>query len=163
MANAIYPGTFDPVHNGHVDIVTRASKLFEKLCVAVYSGPSKNVIFSAKERVDLFAEAVAHLDNVQVVKFSGLAPVFAKQNGASFIVRGLRAGVDFESEFEMTLMWRSLNPEIDTVCMMSSLQYQFVYSSRIKEVAQLGGNVHDLVPKKVTEQLKTKLNSISSG
>lgn len=163
MANAVYPGTFDPVHNGHVDVVTRASKLFEKLYVAVYSGPSKNVIFSAKERVDLFAEAVAHLNNIQVVEFSGLAPVFAKQNGANFILRGLRAGVDFESEFEMTLMWRSLNPEIDTVCMMSSLQYQFVYSSRIKEVAQLGGNVQDLVPKRVTEQLKTKLNSISSS
>ena len=161
MASAIYPGSFDPVQNGHVDIVTRASMLFERLWVAVYETPPKKGLFTARERAEFFTEAVAHLSNVQVVTFSGLAPVFAREMGAQFILRGLRAGVDFESEFEMTLMWRNLDPEIDTVCMMSALRYQFVYSSRIKEVAQLGGDVKGLVPHRVFTALKAKFNSVS--
>ena len=158
MPKAIYPGSFDPVHNGHVDVATRASKLFDELVLGIYEAPPKATMFSSQERVDLFSASVAHLDNVRVMAFSGLAVNFARELGAEFIVRGLRAGVDFETEFEMALMWRNLAPDIDVVCMMSALEYQFVYSSRIKEVALLGGDIQGLVPPQVTASLKGKIN-----
>lgn len=157
MVNAIYPGSFDPVHNGHIDIAKRASVLFEKLIIGVYDVPSKELMFSTTERVNMFKEAVNSLPNVEVVSFEGLAPTFAQLVDADFIVRGLRAGYDFEYEFEMTHMWRNLVPEIDVVCMMSALEYQFVYASRIKEVAKLGGNVDNLIPKNVSNAIKAKL------
>ena len=158
MAKAIYPGSFDPVHNGHVDVATRASRLFDELVLGIYEAPPKATMFSSQERVDLFSASVAHLDNVRVMAFRGLAVNFARELGAQFIVRGLRAGVDFETEFEMALMWRNLAPDIDVVCMMSALEYQFVYSSRIKEVALLGGDMQGLVPPQVTASLKGKVN-----
>ena len=161
MPSAIYPGSFDPVHNGHVDIVTRAARLFDRLMIAVYDSPPKQVLFTTDERVKLFKESVEHIPNVDVDSFSALAPSYARQVGAQFIVRGLRAGYDFESEFEMALMWRNLDPEIDVVCMMSALQYQFVYSSRIKEVAKLGGDIQSLVPEPVVAELRSKFNSVS--
>ncbi|MFL2761506.1 MAG: pantetheine-phosphate adenylyltransferase [Dehalococcoidia bacterium] len=157
MVNAIYPGSFDPVHNGHVDIAKRASMLFDKLIVGVYDVPPKELMFSTAERVNMFKESIDSLPNVEVVSFEGLAPSFALEVNADFIVRGLRAGYDFEYEFEMTHMWRNLVPEIDVVCMMSALEYQFVYASRIKEVARLGGNVDNLIPKNVSNALKAKL------
>ena len=156
MPSAVYPGSFDPVHNGHVDIAARASRLFERLLVAVYETPPKSLLFTNEERVTLFKDSVAHLPNVDVVSFNGLAPELARDVGAKFIVRGLRAGYDFETEFEMAHMWRNLDPEIDVVCMMSALQYQFVYSSRIKEVAQLGGDIASLVPEQVAARLRAK-------
>ena len=161
MASAIYPGSFDPAHNGHVDIVQRASKLFDRLVVGVYDSPPKEVLFTTEERVSLFQEAIERLTNVDVVPFRTLATDLAQEVGAQFILRGLRAGIDFESEFEMTLMWRTLDPKIDVVCMMSSLQYQFVYSSRIKEVAKLGGVIDGLVPKRVADELRVKFNLVS--
>lgn len=158
MPTAVYPGTFDPVHKGHVDIAVRAAGVFEELIVAVYeTPPTKSLTFSTAERVDLFASAVRDVANIKVVPFAGLAPQFARENGAEFILRGLRAGFDFELEFEMALMWRNIAPDIDVVCMMSSLEHQFVYSSRIKEVAQLGANIDNLVPDHVAEALKDKL------
>lgn len=157
MTKALYPGSFDPVHNGHVDIVERASKLFDELIVGVYDAPPKNLMFTTEERVDLFQKSVEGLSNVRVQPFMGLAPTVARELDAEFIVRGLRAGFDFEMEFEMALMWRNLAPDIDVVCMMSSLEYQFVYSSRIKEVAKLGGNIDNLVPDHVSAALKGKL------
>lgn len=156
MARAVYPGRFDPVHNGHVDIATRASKLFDKLTIGVYDLPPQRAMFSTEERLSFFRQSVAALPNVEVVKFTGLATDFAIRTGASFIVRGLRAGNDFETESEMALMWRTLSPEIDVVCILSSLQNQFVHSSRIKEVAQLGGDVKSLVPPQVYEELKIR-------
>ena len=159
MAKAIYPGSFDPVHNGHVDIASRASKLFEQLIIGVYEDSPKSLKFSAEERVELFERSVSHLDNVVVMPFSGLVPDVARSHGAEFIVRGLRAGFDFELEFEMALMWRSLAPDIDVICLMSALQYQFVFSSRIKEVQQLGGNIDALVPPQVAEALRAKSGS----
>ena len=161
MPNAIYPGSFDPVHNGHVDIVTRASRLFDRLLVAVYEYPPKKTLFTTQQRVALFRQSVTHLDNVDVVSFNELAVNLARNVGAHFIVRGLRAGIDFESEFEMALMWQNLDPTIDVVCLMSALQYQFVYSSRIKEVAQLGGDIKGLVPPQVATELKTRLHIVS--
>lgn len=154
MVKAIYPGSFDPVHNGHIDIAKRASGLFEKVIVAIYDSPPKNVMFSTEKRVDMVRDCIKDLPNVEVTSFSNLATDFAKQVGAKFIVRGLRAGYDFEYESEMSLMWRNLSPEIDIVCMMSSLQYQFVYSSRIKEVVKLGGKVDSLVPERISTELK---------
>jgi len=156
MASAVYPGTFDPVHNGHVDITTRASKLFERLVIGVYDSPPKELLFSTDERVGFFAGAVSHLANVEVVSFSGLAVDFARRAGAQFILRGLRAGFDFEQEFAMALMWRKLDPGIDVACMMSALEYQFVRSSRIKEVARLGGDTYSLVPQRVASALKDR-------
>ena len=162
MPSAVYPGSFDPVHNGHVDVATRASRLFDRLVIAVYETPPKSMLFTTEERVELFRESVAHLANVEVESFSGLvAPDLARRVGAQFILRGLRAGFDFEAEFEMALMWRTLDPEIDVVCLMSALQYQFVYSSRIKEVAQLGGDVQGLVPERVAADMKVKFETAS--
>jgi pantetheine-phosphate adenylyltransferase len=161
LANAIYPGSFDPVHNGHVDIATRASKLFDRLVIAVYETPPKQTLFTTDERAGLFEDSVAHLSNVEVQPFSGLTTAYARRVGASFVVRGLRAGLDFETEFELALMWRNLDAEIDVVCLMSALQYQFVYSSRIKEVAQLGGDVRGLVPDRVNAELQARFKSVS--
>ena len=156
---AIYPGSFDPVHNGHLDLIIRASDLFEHLTVAVYEEENQNVLFSSSERVNLISESIpSDKKNVEVVAFSGLAVEFAKSLGAKFILRGLRAGFDFELEFEMALMWRSLDQDVDVLCMMSSLQYQFVYSSRIKEVVRLDGDISGLVPANVYTALKEKFS-----
>lgn len=156
MARAIYPGSFDPVHNGHIDVASRASRLFDELIVGVYDAPPKSLMFSTAERVEMFATAVAHLPNVRVEPFVGLAVTFAHSMDAEFILRGLRAGFDFEQEFEMASMWRNLAPDIDVICMMSGLEYQFVYSSRIKEVALLGANVGNLVPEQVAAALNAR-------
>jgi pantetheine-phosphate adenylyltransferase len=115
-------------------------------------------MFSTEERVELFEESVKDVPNISVVPFTGLAPVVARENDAEFIVRGLRAGLDFEMEFEMALMWRHIAPDIDVVCIMSSLEYQFVYSSRIKEVASLGADVSELVPPHISEALSSRIN-----
>ena len=160
MTTAVYPGSFDPVHNGHVDVATRASAVFDRLVIAVYESPPKQILFSSEERVALVEKAVGHLENVEVVAFSGLvAPHLVRNVGAKFIVRGLRAGLDFETEFEMALMWRTLDPDVDVVCLMSALQHQFIYSTRIKEVAKLGGDVRGLVPEFVVSEMKAKYGS----
>ena len=153
MITGIYPGSFDPVHNGHLDIALRASKLFDKLIVGVYDKPNKSNKFSGTERTEMFRNATGSIDNIEVIQFSGLVTSFAKEMSAKVIVRGLRAGFDFETEFEMALMWRNLDPELDIICLMSSLQYQFIYSSRIKEVADLGGDISNLVPQNVLKSL----------
>ena len=158
MVTAIYPGTFDPVHNRHLDVAGRASKLFDKLIIGIYDSPPKNLLFSAEERVEMFSNSVMDKKNIDVLPFSGLAVDFAIEVEADFILRGLRAGIDFEVEFEMAHMWRNLFPNIDVVCVMSSLEHQFIHASRIKEVAQLGGNVEKLVPPGVSDLISEKLN-----
>lgn len=160
MAKAVYPGSFDPVHKGHVDIATRAARVFDVLHVGIYETPPKNLIFTTQERIDMFEKAVGHLSNVEISAFDGLVTDFANSTGSDFIVRGLRAGNDFETEFEMAHMWRNLDSDIDIVCMMSSLQHQFLHSSRIKEVAQLGGDVSELVPIEVVKSIKAKLAQV---
>ena len=156
MASAVYPGSFDPIHNGHVDVITRGSKVFDRLIVGVYDAPPKRLLFTTEERTDLARQAISNLSNVEVRPFEGLAVDFARESGATFIVRGLRAGFDFETEFEMAQMWRSLAPDIDVVCTMSTLEFLFLHSSRIKEVAELGGEIAGFVPEHVAEALASK-------
>lgn len=158
MTTAIYPGAFDPITNGHLDIAIRASKLFQKLIIAVYDTPAKDLMFTTSERVDLVKQAIANLPNVDVQPFSGLTVDFAKKVGARAIVRGLRVGADFEREFEMALMNKKLAPDCELVCLMSSLNYQFVSSSLLKEVISLGGYIDDLVPKPIAVALKKKVH-----
>jgi pantetheine-phosphate adenylyltransferase len=156
MVTAIYPGTFDPVTLGHVDIAERGAALFEKLIIAVYATPSKDLLFNLEERVKLFEEAVQHLPNVEVMEFSGLVVRFAEEVGASVIVRGLRSGSDFEYEFEMAFMNRRLAPSVDMVSFMTSQDYMFISSSLLKEVARLSGDVTDMVPPHVAEAVYAK-------
>ena len=157
MAKAIYPGTFDPVTNGHVDIVERASKTVEQLTIAVVQISTKKTLFSVNERIGMFAEAVAHLPNVSVQEYSGLTVNFAREVGASVIVRGLRITSDFEYESEMALMNRRMAEDVETICLFSALEYQILSSSRVKEVAALGANVSALVPKNVWGPLVERL------
>lgn len=156
MTTAIYPGTFDPLTNGHLDIAIRAAKLFDKVIIAVYDTPDKNLLFTTQERVKLVRQSIADLSNVEVQSYSGLTVDFARKVGAQTLVRGLRIGADFEGEFEMALMNKTLAPDCESVCLMASLKYQFLSSSLLKEVARLGGNVYDLVPKPVASALKKK-------
>lgn len=157
MTKAFYPGSFDPVHNGHIDVATRASKLFDEVIIGIYDAPPKSLMFDTSERLRLFEDSLTNVNNVRIIPFTGLAPEMAREVGAEVILRGLRAGFDFEQEFEMALMWRNLTPDIDVICMMSSLEHQFIYSSRIKEVARLGANINNLVPRHVANAIKDKL------
>jgi pantetheine-phosphate adenylyltransferase len=159
MAVALYPGTFDPVTLGHVDITARAASIFEKVIVAVYATPSKNLLFTTDERVDLFRKSVEHLPNVEVAEFTGLVVESARTLGANVIVRGLRSGSDFEYEFEMAYMNKKLAPDVELVCFMASLSYQYVSSSLLKEVIGLGGDVESLVSSRVLEAVKEKMES----
>jgi len=156
---AIYPGSFDPITNGHLDVVARAARLFEKLVIAVYDTPEKKLMFTTAERVSLAEQAVKELPNVEVKPFSGLTVDFAGSMGARAMVRGLRVSADFEHEFDMAMMNRRLKPELELVCLMASPEYQFLSSSLLKEVARLGGNVEDLVPGPVAEALTRKVKN----
>ena len=157
MTKAIYAGSFDPVTNGHLDIATRAAALFEELIIGVYDAPPKSLTFSTEERVDLMRRAVAHLPNVRVTAYTGLTVAFAKGMGAQVMVRGLRMTSDFEREFEMALMNKKLDPDIELVCLMTSLEYQFVSSSLLKEACALGGDICELVPLHVAQALRERL------
>jgi pantetheine-phosphate adenylyltransferase len=153
---AIYPGSFDPITNGHIDIATRASKLFDKVVIAIFAKPDKRLFFSIEERVDLAKRAIANLPNVEVRAYNGLTVDFAHQLQAKVMVRGLRMSADFEGEFEMAMMNKKLSPELELVCFMASQEYQFLSSSLLKEAACLGGNINSLVPPHVAEALKKK-------
>jgi pantetheine-phosphate adenylyltransferase len=155
---AFYPGAFDPITNGHLDIAERAAKLFEKIIIGVYDTPSKDLMFTTKERVDLVRQAIADFPNIEVEPYTGLTVDFARKLGAQTIVRGLRVGADFEREFDMALMNKKLAPDCELVCLMANQKYQFLSSSLIKEVVGLGGNINDLVPKAVAEALKKKVH-----
>ena len=156
MTTAIYPGSFDPITNGHIDIATRASKLFDKIIIAIFESPDKRLTFSIEERVDLAKRAVAHLPNVEVTAYSEITVDFARSVKADVMVRGLRMSADYEREFEMAMLNKKLNPELEIICFMASQEYQFLSSSLMKEVASLGGNITSLVPKHVAEALKKK-------
>ena len=159
MTIAVYPGAFDPITNGHLDIATRAAKLFEKLIIGVYDTPDKRLLFTTEERVELVRQAIVNLANVKVKSFTGLTVDFAKKVKAQAIVRGLRIGADFEREFDLAMMNKKLFPELEVVCLMANQEYQFLSSSLLKEAASLGGNINSFVPKHVATALKRKVRS----
>ncbi|MFC1971975.1 pantetheine-phosphate adenylyltransferase [Chloroflexota bacterium] len=156
MTTAIYPGSFDPITNGHLEIVHRAAKLFDRLVIGVYSKPDKRLLFSTEERVDLVQKATSKLSNVEVRSFDGLTVEFAREVDAQVMVRGLRMTLDFEREFDMAMMNKKLYPELELVCFMAAQEYQFLSSSLLKEVASLEGAINDLVPLQVAEALREK-------
>mgnify|MGYP000996669168 CR=1 FL=1 len=151
---AMYPGRFDPVTNGHLDIVARAARLFDELVVAIPE--SRSTLFTTEERVTLFREAVRELPNVSVEPYSGLTVDFARLEGATVLVRGIRAVTGFEAEFDMALMNKKMAPEIESVFLMASLDQMFISASRIRELATLGRDVSDLVPAAVADALHAK-------
>jgi pantetheine-phosphate adenylyltransferase len=159
MVLAVYPGTFDPLTYGHMDIIERASVLVDKLIVGVYENLAKQPLFSLEQRVRLVKEAVSGLPKVEVKAFEGLTVDFIHQVGGKVMIRGLRANSDFEREFEMALMNRKLAPDIELICLMTSSQYQFLSSTLIKEVAKLGGCLEGMVPDQVAVALKKKFST----
>lgn len=158
MPTAVYPGRFDPVTNGHVDIAQRAASLFEKVVVAVYDLKPEQSLFSTEERVELFSKAVDHLDHVEVVPFSGLVVDFARKKQAKVLVRGIRAVSDFEAELDMALMNKKMAPEIESVYLMASLEHLYISGHRIREVSGLGYDVGELVPSNVATALEARNN-----
>jgi pantetheine-phosphate adenylyltransferase len=156
---ALYPGTFDPPTNGHIDLIQRGAKLFDHLTVAILNNPVKNPLFSVEERVEMLKESTAALANVSVATFDGLMVEFARQQGASAVLRGIRAISDYEYEFQMALMNRRLAPEIETVFLQPAGRYSFVSSRMLKEVFSFGGDVSGLVPPNVLKRLRGRIGA----
>ncbi len=156
---AIYPGTFDPITNGHLDLIARASRLYHRIIVAVAESPGKQPLFSLAERVDLICQVVHEFTNVEVIGFNNLLVDCAKSRNAAVIIRGLRAVSDFEYEFQLAGMNRRLSPEIETVFLTPAEQYEFISSSMIREIAKLKGDVSSFVPEIVKHKLINKLNA----
>lgn len=156
MRIAVYPGSFDPVTNGHLDIIERASKIYDKVIVGVLNNASKKPLFTADERVDMLKDVTDHIANVDVDSFSGLLVDFAKSKGATVIVKGLRTVADFEYEFQMALLNKALNPEYETVFMMTDSKYSYISSSMVKELAGFKGNLAGLVPNEIIERIEKK-------
>ncbi|WP_028308282.1 pantetheine-phosphate adenylyltransferase [Desulfitibacter alkalitolerans] len=157
MRIAIYPGTFDPVTHGHLDIINRATKLFDKLIIGVAQDTGKNTVFEIDERLNLIKNQVTELTNVEVKPFSGLLVNFAKKENCCTIIRGIRVISDFEYEFQLSLMNKKLAPDLETVFLMTSSDYLFLSSSIIKQVSSLGGCIEGLVPADVAKALYKKL------
>ena len=153
---AIYPGSFDPNTNGHLDLIARGSRIVDRLVVAVLRNQSKNPLFSVEERVDLIAGVVKEFPNVEIASFDGLLVDFAAAKGASMILRGIRAVSDYELEWQMALMNRRLQPSIETVFLTAGEEYSFISSKLVKEVASLGGSISGIVPASVEARLKER-------
>ncbi len=156
MRRAIYPGSFDPVTNGHLDVIERARKLFDEVVVAVARNDEKQPLFSLTERLDLLRATAGRIENVRIAEFSGLLVEFARAEGVAAVIRGLRAVSDFEFEFQMALMNRNLNPTIETIFLMPKEEYTYLSSRIVKEIARLGGNVSTFVPGCVAKALSRK-------
>jgi pantetheine-phosphate adenylyltransferase len=156
MTVAVYPGTFDPITNGHLDLIERSLRMFDKLIVAIFDNPMKGPLFEVEERRRLVEEATRGMGNIEIDTFNTLLVFYARQCRADVIIRGIRAIADFEYEFQMTLMNRRLDDEIETVFLMPREEYSFVASRLIKEVVSYGGNVEQLVPPPVLAALKEK-------
>ncbi|MGH9863079.1 MAG: pantetheine-phosphate adenylyltransferase [Candidatus Acidiferrales bacterium] len=154
---AIYPGSFDPVTNGHLDLIQRASNLFDRLVVAVLVNPEKDPLFNQQERVEMLDLVVSHLPNVEVDTFEGLLVDYARSKGARVLLRGIRAVSDYEYELQMALMNRQLEPNMETVFMLPAEAYSYLSSRLVREVARLGGSIKDLVPAVVEERIRAKL------
>ncbi len=159
---AIYPGTFDPITNGHLSIVKRALKIFDRLIIAILNNPQKKPLFSLEERIQMIKESIKEFPNVEVDTFDGLLVDYAVQKKANVILRGLRAMSDFEYEFQMALMNRKLNREVQSVFLMTDYKWFYTSSTIIKEAASLGGNVRGLVPDFVNAKLKEKYSSLKN-
>lgn len=158
VIKAVYPGSFDPVTNGHLDVIERSARTFDELVVAVVRNPSKNPMFSIEERVRLLEQLTSHLPNVTIDHFEGLLVSYVRQCKASVVIKGLRAISDFEYEFQMALMNRTLDSEVETLFMMTNNRYSYLSSSLVKEVARLGGPIDELVPPIVATEVKIKLS-----
>ena len=156
---ALYPGTFDPPTNGHVDLIQRGAKLFDHLTVAILVNPVKNPLFTVEERVEMLKEATAGIGNVSVAIFDGMMVDFARQQGATAVLRGIRAISDYEHEFQMALMNRRLAPEVETVFLQPAGRYSFVSSRMVKEVFSFGGDVGGLVPPNVLKRLRARIKN----
>jgi pantetheine-phosphate adenylyltransferase len=156
MVKALFPGTFDPIHYGHIDIAERASLLFKEVVIAVYDKPLKNLLFPPEQRLWMTKEALKHVENISVVGYSGLTVDFAKKINAKVLVRGLRVFSDFEHEFRMALANHHLAPEIEMVSLITSEQHTFLSSTTVREVASLGGDISRMVPTIVMEALHTR-------
>ncbi|MCX5726297.1 MAG: pantetheine-phosphate adenylyltransferase [Candidatus Saganbacteria bacterium] len=154
MKTGVYPGSFDPVTNGHLDIIERAAEIFDKVIVAVIKNPEKTPHFGLEDRVRMLKESVKGIEKVAVDSFDGLLVDYAKKMDASAIIRGLRAVSDFDYEFQMALTNRRMNPEVETIFFMTDYKYSYLSSSFVKQIAKLGGDVSGLVPKYVEENLK---------
>lgn len=156
MVKAVYPGTFDPVTNGHLDVIERGARIFDEVIVAVTTNPAKTPWFTVQERVTMIEACCRHLPNVRVMAFEGLLVSFVRQQGARVILKGLRAVSDFDYEFQMAAMNRQLAPDIETLFLMTSLPFAYLSSSIVKEIALLNGDLKGLVPDLVAEQLRRK-------
>ena len=156
MRIAIYPGSFDPVTNGHLDVIKRASKLYDKVIVGVLSNSNKSPLFTDDERVEMISQATGDIPNVSVDKFSGLLVDFVTKNNASVIIKGLRTVADFEYEFQMALLNKALNPEYETVFLMTDMKYSYISSSIVKEVAKLHGDLTGFVPAQIINKIENK-------
>lgn len=158
MNSAVYPGSFDPITNGHLDIIIRASEVFEEVIVAVLINPEKKGLFTIDERVELIKKVVINIPNVRVESFSGLLTSFMKKNDSRVIIKGLRAVSDFEYEFQMALMNNKLDPNIETLFMMTSSKYSFLSSSSVRQVAMFGGCIKELVPDEIIPDIVNKIH-----
>ncbi len=156
MRIAVYPGSFDPITNGHLDIIRRASKIYDKVIVGVLDNINKKPLFSAKERCEMIKKVTRDIENVDCDTFNGLLVDFAKKKNASVIVKGLRTVADFEYEFQMALLNKALNPEFETVFMMTNTKYSYISSSMVKEVAKYKGSLEGLIPCDILETVKEK-------
>ena len=160
---AIYPGSFDPITNGHLDLIARGSRLVDRLIVAILQNRSKHPLFDLNERKEMLRQVTESFPNVEIDSFDGLLVDYAARRGATVIVRGIRAISDYEHELQMTLMNRRLRPETETIFLMASEAYSFISSRLVKEIISLNGNVSDLVPKLVEERLRQKLELSKEG
>ena len=163
MKKAIYPGSFDPVTLGHIDVIERASKLFDHLIIAVLGNSAKTPLFSTEERVNMLKEVTKHIPNVEVESFGGLTVDFSKTHGANAMVRGLRAVTDFEYELQIAQLNHVINPEIDTVFLTTDLKYAYLSSSSVKEVAAYGGDISQFVTPFVEAEVKKKFEGKIKG